>query len=73
MRAHITKTTWHGMGKKDDKPHENAIWDNEHKAWFMEINSLDDLLDISSQLVILSAWENEPYDIEVEIYNDYRD
>lgn len=73
MRAHITKTTWHGVGKKDDKPCENAIWDNHHKEWFIELETLNDLLDIGSTLVINSAHVAEEHDIDVEIYDDYRE
>lgn len=89
MRAYVTKFSWHGSDKKEDNPCEDAVWNNEHKAWFVEIETLDDLLSIGGKLVVSLAWkghvedpetlkilkkhDGDIQDINVEIYDTYRE
>lgn len=69
MKARITRSSiW-----SDEKPHEGAIWDAEHKIWTMEIETIDEILSLYSVVVLSSAPEGEPYMFEVEIYDDYRE
>ncbi len=44
-------------------------------GWFLEINTLEELLDFKNkygQIIILESWYN-PDIVELEIYDDYRE
>jgi hypothetical protein len=77
MKARIIKSTWYGKIDVTDKPCENARleYDDYHrtKQWFLDIETIADLLNIYSPLVISSPYMECKYDIEVEVYDDYRE
>lgn len=47
----------------------------EDKAWFIEINSLEDLLEFENKfgpIIVSTSWTNYEY-MMIEIYDDYRE
>lgn len=73
MKATVCKSSWHGgRGKGKPSPCEGAVWDEAQGRWFLEVNSLDDLTKLN-KIVFALAWDKAPYDLDIEIYDDYRE
>lgn len=74
MKFIVTRTSYY-EGEKT-APCENAVFDNQEKAWIIEINSIDELLSVLKKCnhdIIISA---KAYNSELpclEIYNDWRE
>lgn len=72
MKARIEKTSIR-RNSKDKPPFKGATWDDVGKYWWVEVKTIDDLLKFSHEIVLSSAMKDDPYDICIEIYDDYRE
>lgn len=76
MKAAIEKSSWHNeysYQNKAEKPCDAAVWDAEQERWFIEIETIDDILKLYHRLVISSAAQDDDFDMEIELYDDYRE
>lgn len=80
MKACIRKTSWYkhtwfgfDKEKKSEPPCDNATFDTEMQRWFVDVNTIDDLLNLAHEIVLSNALEGDDYDAIIEIYDDYRE
>lgn len=67
---------WHHNGYNHRKEDGHIKRDFRDNGWFIEVNSLEELLDLQkscgSELVVSNSYMNELIP-EIEIYDDYRE
>lgn len=73
MKAIIYKTSWFNQHKQDDKPCDGAVWNEQSRRWFIEVETIADILKIADWLVITTDVEGDDCDFYIEIYDDYRE
>lgn len=77
MKAAVYKSSCYDPDGEYDPPCAGAVHDpnvGEWGEWIIEVETIADLLKISSRPVIVSyAATDDKFDIEIEIYDDWRE
>ena len=69
LRVQITRTS---LFDNKIQPHEKAIWDEKAQCWYVEVESIEDILKIHDP-VVLTGSNKLGYEYKVELYDDYRE
>jgi hypothetical protein len=66
MLFQIRRSSWLRAPSETVKPLDDprVRWSDEHKAWVIDIATLDDLIDLEQPLII-QAYKTEPHDLEI--------
>lgn len=77
MKARITRTGWYGLVDRKDKtkpPCDGCVFDTDKQCWFIEVETIDDIFNLPEhEKVISPADEDDDFDMEIELYDDYRE
>jgi hypothetical protein len=74
-KAGIDPQWWYAEGRNHRIENGHIIRDFDDEAWFMNLESLDDLLRFIAKYgdVVVGPWYSNESILKVEIYDDYRE
>jgi len=56
-------------------PHEKARFNKKTRDWVCEVHTIEDILAFADEdeIIVSRTNDDSPYDLEIEIYDDYRE
>lgn len=73
MKATVRKSSVHKQ-TKDNPPCVGCVFDESTNKWFINVETIDDLLGLPShEIIIASAMQDDDFDMYIELYDDYRE